>query len=266
MIDSAVSTAPSRLLYTAGVRRSRYFRLLLRAMLGVLASLVLGVILVLAADRGLLPPWIAGVGQLLAFAFGVWFVFRAVVHLVHFITRRSVTVRLYDKGFVWYEHGHVDKHRWAEIVRFRMGARALGLFGYPLLDWGAQVLTVEDGSEYRFTPAMGDVEVFAQYVRPYSARVTSLRMGKALRADQPVKLSERVTVYPGGVAVGKAEVPWAELRVTVDPGWKKITLRRVQPGSKPRVLARIGVGAIDNPGGFVEIARPQIESHSQRLE
>lgn len=262
-MDAITSTAPSRLLYTAGVRRSRYFRLFLRALLGVAAAVALALLLIFAAEHGYLPTAAASLGQLAAFAFGLWFVMRAVVHLVHFISRRSVTVRLYDKGFVWYERGHTDKHRWAEIVRFRQGARALRLFGHPLLEWGAQILTVEDGSEYRFTPSTGDAGVFADYVRPYSARVTSLRMGKALRADQPVKLSERVTIYPGGVAVGKAEVPWAELRVTVDPGWRRITLRRIQPGAKPRVLARLRAGDIDNPGGFVEIARPQIESHNQ---
>ncbi len=266
MMDATTSAAPSRLLYSAGVRRSRYVRLFMRALLGILAALALGLMLTLAEERGFLPPLVTNIGLLIAFGFGLWFAIRAVVQLVRIVSRRSVTVRLYDKGFVWFEQGHSAKHQWREIVRFRQGARALRLFGHPLVEWGAQVLTVEDGSEYRFTPALGDAEVFAQYVRPYSARVTSLRMSKALRNEQPVKLSDRLTIYPGGVAVGKTEVPWAELRVTVDPGWKKITLRRLQRGSKPRVIARFRVGTIDNPGGFVEIARPQIESHSQRLE
>lgn len=264
MMDITGSTGPSLLLYTAGVRRSHYFRLFLRALLGVAAAIALAVILVLAAERGFLPPTLASLGQLIAFAFGVWFILRALVHLVHFISRRSVTVCLYDKGFVWYEHGHANKHRWPEIVRYRQGARTLRLFGHALLKWGAQVLTVEDGSEYRFTPSMGDTSVFAEYVRPCCARVTSVRMSKALRADQPVKLSERVTIYPGGVAVGKAEVPWAELRVTVDHDWERITLRRIQPGAKPRVLARLRAGSIDNPGGFIEITRPQIESYNRQ--
>jgi len=43
--------------------------------------------------------------------------------------------------------------RW---VDGREGAKALRLFGRPLIEWGAQVITVEDGNEYRFTPALGD--------------------------------------------------------------------------------------------------------------
>jgi hypothetical protein len=113
---------------------------------------------------------------------------------------------------------------------------------------------------------MGDADVFAEYVRPYAAYVTSLRMGKALRREMPVKLSDSLVIYPGGIAVQRVEVPWAELRITVDADWRTITLRRVQPGKKPKVLTRVGTTAIDNAGGFVEIARPQIESHSQRLD
>ncbi len=255
----------ARLLYTTGVRRSLYVRYFLRALLGVLAAVAVGLALAAGERRGLVSPLIANLGALLAFALGLWFSLRLVVRLVQVFSRRSVTVRLYDKGFVWYEKGRATRHRWSEVIRCREGIRALRLFGRPLLSWGAHVLTTENGSEYRFTPGMGDARMFAQYVRPYCAHVTSLRMGKALRSDQPVKLSERLTIYPGGVAVGKTEVPWGELRVTVDPAWRRITLRRMQNGARPRVVARIPVHKLDNAGGFVEIARPQIESFSQRL-
>jgi hypothetical protein len=79
-----------------------------------------------------------------------------------------------------------------------------------------------------------------------------------------VKLSDQLVVYPGGVAWKRVEAPWAELRVTVDPDWRQITMRRVQPGVKPKTLARMPIYSLDNAGGFVEIARPMIESHSQR--
>lgn len=255
----------ARLLYTTGVRRSLYVRYFLRALLGVLAAVAVGLALAAGERRGLVSPLIANLGALLAFALGLWFSLRLVARLVQLFSRRSVTVRLYDRGIVWYEKGRTTKHRWSEVIRYREGIRAVRLFGRPLLTWGAHVLTTENGNEYRFTPGMGDARVFAQYVRPYCSHVTSLRMGKALRSDQPVKLSERLTIYPGGVAVGKTEVPWAELRVTVDPSWRRITLRRMQNGGRPRIIARFPVHSLDNAGGFVEIARPQIESFSQRL-
>ena len=149
-------------------------------------------------------------------------------------------------------------------MTFNEGARAFRLFGRRLLEWGAHTITVENGREYRFTPPMGDATAFAQYVRPFAAQVTSRRMSRALNQEQPVKLSDQLVVYPGGVAWKQVEAPWAELRVTVDPDWRQITMRRVQPGVKPKLLARMPIYSLDNAGGFVEIARPMIESHSQR--
>jgi hypothetical protein len=263
MIDSTPPAA-ARLLYATGSRRRLYVRYFLRALLGVLVAVALGIAVTAVVERGQITPLLGNLILLVSLVFGVWFSIRLVIQLVHVFTRRTVTVRLYDKGFVWSAKGRTDKHRWNEIVRYREGVRAFRVFGRPLLEWGAHILTVEDGSEYRFTPAMGDAQAFAEYVRPYAAHVTSLRMGKALRKEQPVKLSDRLVIYPGGVAWKRAEIPWAELRVTVDPGWAQITLRRVQPGVKPKVLARMPTSSLDNAGGFVEIARPQIESFSQR--
>jgi hypothetical protein len=263
MVDGA-SPASARLLYATGSRRRLYVRYVLRALLGVLAAVALALAVTAVAERQQMAPLYSNLILLIAIIFGAWFAIRLTVQLVHVFTRRTISVRLYDKGFVWSEKGRVSKHRWNEVVRFREGARAFRLFGRPVLEWGAHILTTEDGSEYRFSPAMGDATAFAQYVRPYAAHITSLRLSKALNREQPVKLSGQLVIYPGGVAWKRAEVPWRELRVTVDPAWKQITLRRVQPGLKAKVLARLPTHSLDNAGGFVEVARPQIESFSQR--
>ena len=265
MIDAPVPS-PARLLYTTGARRGLYIRFFLRALLGVLLAIALGLAAMELAQRYPQLNPLLNLALLVAFVFGLWFAVRLAMQFVRIFTRRTVAVRLYDKGFVWSEKGHATKHRWSEIVRFREGARAVRLFGLPLFEWGAHVLTTEDGSEYRFAPYLGDASAFAEYVRPYASHVTSLRMGKALRSEQPVKLSEQLVIYPGGVAIRRSEVPWAELRVTVDPDFERITLRRARPGARPKILKRMPVYSLDNAGGFVEIARPQIESFSQRLE
>lgn len=265
MVDAVLPSA-ARLLYATGARRGLYVRFFLRALLGVLLAIALGVAVTNLAERDQQFTLLLNIALLLAIVFGLWFAIRLAVQFVRIFTRRSVTVYLYDKGLLWSEKGHTSKHRWAEVVRFREGARAVRLFGRPLIEWGAHILTMEDGSEYRFSPYLGDVEAFAQYVRPYASHITSLRMGKALRQEQPVKLSDKLVIYPGGVAVRRTEVPWAELRVTVNDTYSRITLRRVRPGARPKVLTKMPVYSLDNAGGFVEIARPQIESFSQRLE
>jgi len=265
MVDAAIPSA-ARLLYATGARRGLYVRFFIRALLGLLLAIALGLAVTNLAAKDDQNSLLLNLGLLLAIAFGLWFALRLVVQLVRIFTRRSVTVRVYDKGLLWSEKGHTTKHQWPEIVRFREGSRALCLFGRPLIVWGAQILTMEDGSEYRFSPYLGDTTVFAEYVRPYAAHITSLRMGKALRQEQPVKLSDKLVIYPGGVSVRRTEVPWAELRVSVNDRYSRISLRRVRPGSKPKVLAKMPVHSLDNAGGFVEIARPQIESFSQRLE
>lgn len=265
MFDPA-QPATARLLYATGSRRRLYVRYFLRALLGVLAAAALVLAVSAAAGRGQLPPLFANLTLLTAIVIGVWFVFRLVIQFVHLFTRRTVAVHLYDKGFLWTEKGVTTRHRWSDVVAFREGVRAVRVFGRRWLEWGAQTITVENGRAYRFLPSMGDATAYAQYVRPYAAQVTSLRMGRALNKEQPIKLSDQLVLYPGGVAWKRAEVPWSELRVTVDPDWSEITLRRVRPGVKPKVLARMPVTSLDNAGGFVEIARPMIESHSQRLD
>ena len=104
MLDSA-PPATARLLYATGMRRRVYVRFFLRALLGVLAALALGLAVITVAERRQIPPLYTNLILLIAILFGAWFSIRLVVQLVHVFTRRTVAVHVYDKGFLWTEKG-----------------------------------------------------------------------------------------------------------------------------------------------------------------
>ena len=83
----------------------------------------------------------------------------------------------------------------------------------PLVQWGAHKLTMQDGRVLKIDSKYGDMRKLNQILRRAAAHVTGMEMGKALRAEQPVKLNSKLTIWPGGIEVGKTEIPWSELDV-----------------------------------------------------
>lgn len=251
----------ARLLYGVTVRRGRYARLFLRTLLGALAAVAAYAAIDEGQRRGVIdltiaPLWLLDAGRVIAVIVALWLAARAVYHLFLLLTRRSITVRVYNRGVLWGTKQQQHKAGWGQLESIREGAGGLYLFNRPLLQWGAHHLTFDRGTDgertLHFRPYQGDPRQFARVVRPYAARVTSVRIGEDLRAGRPVQLHKRLTVYPGGIEAGAREIHWDDLHLSRAKGRLIVRWRDAAAG-KWRTAGRYRVGSVANVDGLIEV-------------
>jgi hypothetical protein len=185
---------------------------------------------------------------------------RVIVNWWRWRTRHDETIRVYDQGFVWQRDGESYKYAWNKLLTIREGGRGLYLGRLPLVQWGAHTLTMTDKQVFRFRPHHGDMRAFIRVVRPYAADVTGTRMGRILRQEKPVRLHPRLVAWPGGLAVGRREIHWSLLDVDIQRGRLVIRARKENNG-KYRTVRSYPIHAVDNVGGFIELATVTIENH-----
>ncbi len=246
----------SRLLYTTSLSRWKFFRRALLALLAAVASFASAWALLEAANRHLADRLLLDITTLLAIALGAWFTVRFFFNVIRFIFRRSMEIRIYNQGVMWIYGGETHRYKWKQAVRYRQAARGLYLFNRPLIAWGANTLEFQDDDTrerdaLKFTAAYGDPRVFGRLVTPYAAYVTSMRMGAALRGEQPVRLHRKLILYPGGLEAGRREIHWADLDVSLKRG--TLIVKERNPRGKLRTVKRYNTRRVDNVGGFLEL-------------
>ncbi len=242
----------ARLLYHVSVRRGAYVRGFLLMLLAGLAAAGAWLALREAAARALVDGIVLDVGMLIAIVLTGWFAIRAVVNLVRALFRRSESITIFNKGFLWQIGKTQYRYKWGQLVAFREGARGLYLFDRPLLRWGAHRLKMADDRVFQFGARHGDPREFAYIVRPYAAHVTSILMGRRLRADRPVRLHPALTIYPRGIEAGSTEIHWADLNVKVKRG--RLTIQK-RAGGDFRTVRRYPIARVDNVGGLLELLK-----------
>lgn len=256
-----MSASNTRLIYAASVKRGRFGRQFLLGLLGALTSV--GAYAALR-EAGLrpdidVPPLALDIGKLAAIILGGWLAVRSLIGLWRALTRPSQAVRVYNKGFAWEKGGVKNRYRWQQLLTFREGARGIFLGGRPLLQWGAHELTMDDRQVLRFTADMGNTRAFADAVRPYTSYVTSVRIGRLLRQNQSVKLHPKLTVTPSGVEAGKTEVTWADMDIQASRSG--LSLRKRSPQGKFKTVRHYPLHALENAGGFLELAQGTIRNY-----
>lgn len=227
-------------------------------LLAGLAAAGAGLALHEAAARGLVEGIALDVGMLVAIVLAGWFAIRAVVNLVRALSRRSESIAIFNKGFLWQIGKTQHRYKWGQLVTFREGARGIYLFGRPLLRWGAHRLRMADDRIFKFGARHGDPREFAYIVRPYAAHVTSISMGRRLRADRPIRLHPALTVYPRGIEAGATEIHWADLNVKVKRGRLMIQKRA---GGEFRTVRSYPIAQVDNVGGLLELLKSLLPQH-----
>jgi hypothetical protein len=252
-----VPTRP-RLIYQATIRRQVYFRRFAWSALAAVASVGALVALEEAAGRGLADHMLLRIGGVAAAIMIVFFALRALVNLWRGLRRRSEVLRFYDQGFSWKRGDDEYKAGWSKLLTYREGARGLYLGSRPIVQWGANRLTMRDGRVFKVTGAHGDTRRFAKAVRQYIAGVTGTWMGRALRHDKPVRLHKQLTLYPGGVHAGKHSIPWSELEVGLKRG--RLVIYRLNKKGKFSPVKSYNAASVDNVGGFVELAHGTIRN------
>ncbi len=248
-----VPTRP-RLVYQATIRRKLYFRRFAWSVLAAVAGVGALVALEEAAGRDDLTDYLTvlRVGGAAALVIVVYFGLRALVNLWRGLTRRNEALRFFDQGFSWKRSGDDYKAGWSKLVYYREGARGIYLGQRPMLQWGANRLTMRDGRAFKVTGVYGDTRRFARAVRKYIADVTGTWMARALRQEKPVRLHRQLILYPGGLHAGKHEIPWSELEVGLKRG--RLVIYRLNKNGKFKSVKSYSAASVDNVAGFLELA------------
>ncbi len=250
---------PPRLLYKTTVRRGLYWRRLVTLLLGAFAASGAYWALTVAGRREVITtPWLIDIGRLVAVVLaGQLFVLSGIT-LYRALTRRSTRIQVFDKGLTWRMPLRVAKIPWQNITCVREGATGIYLGSIPVLQWGAHTLTSRGGTVYSFSAKHGDPRKFMAAARPHIARQHGIRMGRALREEQPVRLHPRLTVYPGGVEANGKEIAWSRLDTMVSG--RTLLIRQRKDNGGFRTVARYPITSIDNLGGFLEVAQETIRN------
>jgi hypothetical protein len=201
------------------------------------------------------------VGGGVSVVIGILFGLRALLNLWRTLVRRTVTLRIFDKGFVWVSSKREDKYGWSQLVSYREGGRGLYLGERPIVQWGADRLQMSDGRVFKITGVYGDFREISRILRRIAAHFTGIQMGRWLRDEKPVKLHPKLVIWPGGVEAGKQEIPWSQVEVRLRNRHLEI-LRRSDSG-KFKTVRGYNARQVDNVGGFLELATATIRNHQR---
>jgi hypothetical protein len=250
-----------KLLYQSVIERRKFIRRFVWSLLATVAAIGAGLALNEAADRGLVDANVVQVGSIASLVVIILFGLRALVNLWRSLRQRTETLRIFDKGIVLQTRKGDQKIGWSQVTAFREGGNGIYLGKRPLVQWGGHRLKLQTGKVFKVTGKYGDLRQLGAILRRYAAHVTGIQMGQTLRAEKPVKLNRSLTVWPGGVEVGKQEIPWSEVEVQLKNS--RLTILRKNAKGKFKPVRQYNVKQVDNVGGFMEIATGTIRNHQR---
>ncbi len=251
---------PKRL-YQVIIERRKYMRRFVWSLLATVAGLGAFFALEEGKGRGMADATLLQAGGIISLVAAGLFGLRTLANLWLGLRRRTETLRIYDKGIVLERPKGEQKYSWSQVKTYREGGHGLYLGKRPILQWGGLRLKMQNGEKLVLGGQYGDLRLIGSILRKYAAHVTGIQMGQALRAEKPVKLNRRLTVWPGGVEVGKQEIPWSELEVQLKQN--RLTILRLNQKGKFKPVRRYSVQQVDNVGGFIEVATATIRNHQR---
>jgi hypothetical protein len=250
-----------KLLFEYSVQRGKFFRRLAWSVLGAVAALGGAGAVYTAQERRVADSNLLTAGLVVALLLFAYFLLRALVNLWLFLRRRTESLRFFNQGFVWTRGGNQHKYGWSSLRKYREGGYGVYLGKRPLVQLGGHRLTMRDGRVFKLIGAYGDLRRMAAAVRRPAAQVTGVYMGQTLRQERPVKLHRRLTVWPGGIEIGRTEIPWSDVDVKLR-GQTLVVFRRNKAG-KFKPYRRYSTRSMDNVGGFMEVATATIRNHQR---
>jgi hypothetical protein len=248
-----------RLIYQVVIERKPYFRRFRLSMFGFLAAAGAVYALNEAYNRRLADLNLLNIGWLVAVVLAGLLFIRAVTSLVRGLSSRNELLRIFDRGLSWERNGTKIKYGWDKLVTFREGGRGIYIRNRPLVQWGAHTLSMDDGQVLRITPRYGNLRKMSAAIRPFAADITGSEMGRTLREEQPIQIHPRLTVWPGGVQIGKREIPWTIMDVRLKNG--RLAVRAKDEKGRFKVVRTFPGHTVDNLGGFVELATATIRNY-----
>jgi hypothetical protein len=260
----SVSVIPQkpRLLYEVSLSRKPYFRRVLSSLVGVLGALVIGYALFQGPTLGTLDPALGLPLTVIVIGIGVFFLLRGLWAFWYWLRTRNESLKFFNQGFVWQIGKQEHKYGWARLKAYREMPGGWYPGGAPLLQWGALRLTMEDGKVFTLKGRHGDLRQLAGFIRKPAATVTGTQMARLLREEKPITLSKQLTVWPGGIEVGKQEIPWSVVDVKLKDGTVTI-YRQNAKTRKFHPVQRFPTRTLDNVGGFMQVVTGTIKNHQR---
>lgn len=258
MTDITRAIRKPKLLFEITVDRRPYWRRFRMALILIVFSVAALAALTVAGQRELIDGNTRDIGWLAAVGIIILSIIRGIAGFVRWRNRRNETIRFFNRGFTWESNGKKHQYSWEKLQTIREGGRGIYLGKRPVAQWGALILTMSNKQVFKLIPRHGDLRQFAKVIRPYAAEVTGIRMGRRLREEKPVRVHPQLIVWPGGLQVGKEELPWQVLNVSVQGN--RLIIRAKDKG-KVRKVRTFDTRKIDNLGGFVELATTTIRTH-----
>ena len=250
-----------RLLYQVSIRRSHFFRRFIWSLLGTVASVGALVALDAAAGRNITDRTLLQVGGVVSVIVLILFGLRTLWNFWRTLRWGTVTWRVFTQGLVWTTPKADNKYGWSQLESYREGGRGLYLGKRPIFQWGSHRLKMEDGRVFRIDGKYGDLRQIGTILRRYAAHITGIKMGRRLRAEQPVKLNRSLTVWPGGISVGKREIPWSQAEVRLKNG--RLAILQKADSGKFHTVKGYSARRVDNVGGLIELASSTIRNHQR---
>ncbi len=261
MMNAERALKNPKLVFQATITKQPYRRRFWFSVLIIAATLGAWFALDRVGKQGLVDSKLTDIGWLAAAAIVALMTVRAFLSLYRMITRKNESLRFFDRGFSWTRGDEKYQYGWGKVDVFREGASGIYLGKRPLLQWGAHTLTMTDGQIFKVTPIYGDLRRFARVVRPYIAEATGVQMARALRDENGVQLHPNLTVWPGGIEIGKREIPWSGLNVRLENN--RLVIQAKDAKGKFKTVKRYSVRKVANVGGFVELATSTIRNHQR---
>ncbi|MFN8531708.1 MAG: hypothetical protein U0670_24140 [Anaerolineae bacterium] len=253
----------NRLVFQYASKRGRYIRAFLRQLLAFAAAVGAYFAIGIAAQRAEIDPRVVDVGKLVAVILGGLLVIRGAWFLFLAFTRPTEDMRFYTRGFIWQRGKETYKYPYPEVVRYRESGRGLYVGMRPIVQWGAHVIEMRDGKVFRVKPYHGSLRRFADRVRAPIAHVTAVQIGQKLREGRSVQLHRKLIVYPTGIEIGRREIGWGEMGVAIK-GNRLIIRRADRKRNKMVRVKSFWIPAVDNVGGFNDLAQGTIRNHRER--
>ncbi len=238
----------NKLLMEASITRRPFFRRVWLSLLGFIAA-VLGLWgLYEAQNLDKLPEGLWTPLTIVVAIGGLLFLIRALVNLVRWFRGKNETLKLFNQGIVLIRGKETIKYGWGALHTYREGSRVLRL-------------TMQDGHVIKIDGRYGELDRWAGYIRQYAARVTGVYIARAIREERPVRLHPQLAVWPGGIEVGKQEIPWTKVDARL-VGRKLTIYQRAESGNFQKVKV-YNMHTVDNVGGFLEVAHSTMKNHQR---
>lgn len=250
-----------KVLFYGEVRRGRYLRNLIWSLLTFFATVGTYYALNVVTREAESRPDVAvlDAGMLAAAVLGIIAAVRALVALARYVGVPTETVKVVRKGIVWTRRDETSRYKWANLRRYRRGARTLSLFGRPLLHYGTHDVTMKDGRVLSVGGRHGDPHVFDRVVQPIVAEMTGTRISRALREGRSIKLGKTLRITPDGVQAGRKLLGWREVDVLVRGNM--LLVRRVKENGKFKTVKRYALHNLHNVAGFLDVAESVIQNY-----